>query len=150
MPIPGLKVVRSSIHGYGVVATRPFADGEIIAEVDGVLWCDEAPGDDSYCLWMGDGRLLDMVDQTRWINHSCSPNTRIARNPHPDGADRARIVARQGISDGEELTYDYAFPRELAVPCHCKSPSCRGFIIDEDELQRAPLPPVASAIPVAK
>ena len=29
--IPGLRVVRSSIDGYGVVATRDFAAGEIIS-----------------------------------------------------------------------------------------------------------------------
>ena len=47
-PLPGLRVIRSSIDGYGVIATRPFAAGELIAEVDGVAWRDEDNLDDRY------------------------------------------------------------------------------------------------------
>src|SRR5262249_28183660 len=69
--LPGLRVVRSSIHGYGVVATRDFAVGEVLAVVDGVLWHADEELDDRYSLWLGDDWFLDMLDQTRWINHSC-------------------------------------------------------------------------------
>ena len=36
--IPGLRVVRSSTHGYGVVALRDFAEGDLLADVEGVAW----------------------------------------------------------------------------------------------------------------
>lgn len=38
--ISGLRVVRSPLHGYGVVATRDFEEGEVLAEIEGVVWRD--------------------------------------------------------------------------------------------------------------
>ena len=51
MPLlDGLRVVSSRIHGYGVVATRPFRAGEIICYGDGVLYAADADFDDTYAL----------------------------------------------------------------------------------------------------
>jgi len=136
-PLSGLRVIRSSIDGYGVIATRPFAAGELIAEVDGVAWRDEDNLDDRYSLWIADGLYFDMVDQTRWINHSCDPNAEVdtsGESPAAGGQVWARIVAKRAIAVGEEIAYDYAFPAHLAEPCRCGSPRCRGMIIDEDAL----------------
>ncbi len=132
--IPGISVVRSSIHGYGVVATRAFAPGDVIAEVDGILWRAEEGQDDRYSLWVDGDVYMDMVDQTRWINHSCKPNSEIEAELDGNGGAWARVVAIEPIADGEELTYDYAFPWQLAEPCACGAPTCRGFIVDADEL----------------
>ena len=33
-----------------------------------------------------------------------------------------------------EVTYDYAFPPELAEPCGCGAPSCRKLIVAADEV----------------
>jgi hypothetical protein len=133
--ISGLKVIRSPIDGYGVVATRPFAAGELVADVDGVAWRDGDGVDDRYSLFIDEGLYFDMVDQTRWINHSCDPNAGLDVGVRPeDGAVWARILARRPIAVGEEISYDYAFPAHLAEPCRCGSPRCRGQIIDEDEL----------------
>lgn len=133
-----LRVVRSPIDGYGVVATRPFAAGELIAEVDGVPWRDGDGVDDRYSLWIEEGLYLDMVDQTRWINHSCDPNAGLETGVSATGQVWAKIVARRAIVLGEEISYDYAFPAHLAEPCRCGSPRCRGMIIDEDELPALP------------
>lgn len=129
-----LKVVRSSIDGYGVVATRAFAPGELVADVDGFAWRDEDGLDDRYSLWVDDGLYFDMVDQTRWINHSCDPNSAVETGVRADGVVWARIVALRPIAAGEEISYDYAFPAHLAEPCRCGSHRCRGLIIDEDEI----------------
>jgi hypothetical protein len=132
--LSGLRVVRSSIDGYGVVATRPFVPDELIADVDGVAWRDADGVDDRYSLWIQEGLYFDMVDQTRWINHSCDPNAGVETGVLPDGAVWAKIVARRAIAAGEEIAYDYAFPAHLAEPCRCGAAFCRGMIIDEDEL----------------
>jgi uncharacterized protein len=129
-PLAGLKVVRSRIHGYGVVATRPFLAGEVIAEVDGVALRLEEVVDDEYCLWVSDDLYFDMVDQTRWINHSCSPNGEVETNVDEQGTVSARIVAVRDIDAGEEISYDYEFSPAHAIPCRCASPDCRGLIID--------------------
>lgn len=131
--IPGLKVVKSGIHGYGVVATRDFEVGEKVADVEGVLYHEDDVEDDRYCLWMDEGWYLDMVDQTRWVNHSCEPNIEIEGELERDGGYWARLVAIRPIKAGEELVYDYAFSPELAEPCACGTPKCRGWIVDPDE-----------------
>jgi hypothetical protein len=136
-PLSGLRVVRSTIDGYGVVTTRPFAPGEVIAEVDGVAWREGEAVDDRYSLWIEDGLYFDMVDQTRWINHSCDPNAELDTAVSEAGEVSARIVAKRAIPAGQEIAYDYAFPVHLAEPCRCGSPRCRGQIIDEDALPAA-------------
>jgi hypothetical protein len=135
--VPGLRVVHSSIHGYGCVATRDFAPGEVIADVDGVPYrfAEIADGDDDYCLWIHDDMYFDMVDQTRWINHSCAPNAAVEGEEEADGRVWARIVCVKPIRAGEEITYDYAFAAHLAIPCRCGAPTCRGWIVDEDEME---------------
>lgn len=131
--LDGLKVIRSPMHGYGVIAARAFKKGERLAKVDGYLWKEEQDLDDTYSLLVDDGVLYDMLDQTRWINHSCDPNAQIDMGePKQDNVD-AYIVATRDIKEGEEIAYDYAFPAELAEPCACGSQKCRGWIVDEDE-----------------
>jgi SET domain-containing protein len=135
--VPGIRVVRSSIDGYGVIALVPFAEGDKIADVDGVTWREGEDVDDRYSLAIEDDVYLDMVDQTRFINHSCDPNAYVDVGVAEDGEAWAAIVALRPIAVGEELCYDYAFPPELAEPCRCGSPKCRGLIIDEDALSAA-------------
>lgn len=135
-PVTGIRVVRSSIDGYGVIATRDFAAGELIAEVDGVPWHEDEDLDDRYSLWLDNGMYLDMVDQTRWINHSCEPNAEIEGDVDEHGRAWARVVAIQPIRAGQEIAYDYAFYAEVAEPCRCGTPRCRGFIVDAEELPR--------------
>jgi SET domain-containing protein len=130
--IPGLRVVRSRIHGYGVVAERDFGPGERVAEVDGVLWHADEDRDDTYSLWLGDDWFYDMLDQTRWINHSCDPNCEIEAGV--EGGGWARVVALRPIRTGEELCYDYGFTADIAEPCSCGARGCRGYIVDVEEL----------------
>lgn len=130
-------MVRSPIDGYGVIACRPFAEGDEISEIDGVLWRDGDGIDDRYSLWVEDGLYFDMVDQTRFINHSCDPNARVDTGITDDGQAWATIIALKPIAIGEEVSYDYAFPANLAEPCRCGSPRCRGLIIDEETLPLA-------------
>ena len=142
--IPGLRVVRSCIDGYGVIATRDFAQGELIAEVEGVPWRDGDPVDDRYSLIMDDGMFFDMVDQTRWINHSCDPNAEVEVGVDAEGGPWAQIVALRPVSAGEEISYDYAFAAEVAEPCRCGARACRGFIVDVDALHLVKTPAIVS------
>ena len=132
--VPGLRVVRSPIDGYGVVAVKAFAEGEQIAEIEGVAWKAGDDVDDRYSLWIDDGLYFDMVDQTRFINHSCDPNAWVDAGVADDGQVWATIIALRPIAIGEEITYDYAFPPDLAEPCQCGSSNCRGLIIEEEAL----------------
>jgi SET domain-containing protein len=132
--LPGLRVVDSGIHGYGVVATRRFEPGEVVAVVDGVLWHVDQDKDDTYSLWLDDDWYFDMVDQTRYINHSCDPNSEVEAGL--EGGGWGRIVALRAIEPGEEVTYDYGFDAANAEPCACGARACRGYIVDAAELPR--------------
>ncbi len=90
--------------------------------------------DDTYTLYLAEGVFFDMMDDSRWINHSCAPNASVRARLCDDGAGEAHFVALRDIAAGEELTYDYAFPKHQALPCNCGSTKCRGLIIDTDEL----------------
>lgn len=142
--IHGIRVVRSEIDGYGVIATRSYAEGDIIAEVEGVLWREGEEVDDRYSLIMGGGFYLDMVDQTRWINHSCDPNAEVETADDPTQP-WARIVAIRDIAAGDEIAYDYGFAAAFAEPCYCRAENCRGLIIDPDEMHLLPAATQAEA-----
>ena len=147
MPLmEGLKVVRSPIHGYGLVTTRPFREGEILLYGDGVLYREDDDFDDQYSLILPgyelgpDGKegpplFWDLACQSRWINHSCEPNCEVDSRWEADTQTVvAWWVALRDIPAGEELTYDYSFAAQVAEPCNCKAPTCRGLIIDPDEI----------------
>ena len=46
--LDGLKVVLSKIHGYGIVALRPFKAGDVLVHGDGVMYQEEQDFDDTY------------------------------------------------------------------------------------------------------
>lgn len=147
MPVlDGLKVVRSAIHGYGVIALRPFAEGEVVCWGDGFLYREEEDFDDTYALILpgyepdpetgeeGPPLFFDLVCQTRWINHACDPNTYVDTDwDEQTRTARAWWVATRPIAVGEELTYDYEFAADVAEPCACGSKGCRGVIVDMSE-----------------
>ena len=151
-PMPlcdGLRVVKSGIHGYGAVTTRAFTKGETVCFGDGVLYTEDAEFDDTYALILptedsglpGENFFWDLVDQTRWFNHSCDPNTEVlSKWDHERNTCQAYWVALRDIPVGEEITYDYGFVADVAEPCACGSPSCRGLIIDPDPAEQAKLP----------
>lgn len=136
MPLmDGLRVVRSPIHGYGVIATRTFREGEVVAEIDGLVFRATERADDRYTLWLEGDAYLDILDQMRWLNHSCAPNIWIDAGLGADGTPWARAIALRTIQPTEELTLDYAFDADKAEPCRCGAPGCRGWIVDEDEVR---------------
>ena len=145
--LDGVRVVRSKIHGYGLVAIRPFTAGEIIVYGDGYLYQEDDDFDDTYALVYSDdndtedepNRYLDLTDQTRWINHACGPNCEVVTDINPVTKEPyAWWTALRKISVGEELTYDYAFSGHLAEICNCKNSACIGLIVDPHEIDDVP------------
>ena len=149
MPVmEGLEVYRSPVHGYGIRTTRPFEKGATLIYGDGVLFHEDDDFDDEYALivpaYDETGKEIpsmywDLACQSRWINHSCDPNTEVDTKFSEDGK---RVIAwwtaLRDIPVGEELAYDYSFSGHLAIPCHCKAALCRGLIVDPDEADLIP------------
>ncbi len=127
-----------SIAGYGIVATRDLAPGEIVFSGEGrpqriitrrhveATWgaADRVMferyayplSEEVFVLWDR--------DPSEWApqNHSCDPNTRF------EGLD---VIAIRAIRAGDELTVDYAqFLDALAeaFECRCGASTCRGRV----------------------
>ncbi len=151
MPIvSGLVVRRSPVHGYGVVAQRRFMTGEVLIHAEGFIYGEDEVFDDTYALVLptddlpgiaGSFIYYDLVDQSRWINHSCEPNTEVeSAIDSGTGLPIAWWIASRDIEPGEELFYDYAFVGSVAEPCGCGAPTCRGLIVDPDPVELAAIP----------
>lgn len=128
-----------SIAGYGIVATRKLAPGDIVfrgeeraqrivtrRHVDERWNASDRALFDRYAYPLSDEvSIIWDREPEEWApqNHSCEPNT---------AYDGLNVVARRAIPVGEELTLDYAdFLDDSAEPfdCACGSARCRGRIV---------------------
>ncbi len=140
------EVRDSPVHGKGVFAKKPIAEGEWLLEYKGELITSkeadrrmpEDPEDPSHTFFFSlDHRYVIDANvhgnATRFVNHSC------------DGNCETEVVGRQvfirairAIARGEELAYDYhlqwdgrhtaAVKRRFA--CRCGAKACRGTMLD--------------------
>lgn len=150
-PAPGsrgrrLQVRRSGVHGKGVFALQPLAEGELLLEYTGerISW-DEALArhphdpqnpDHTFYFQLNDGRVVDGKyggNSSRYINHACEPNC----DSEEDDQGRIWLRTLRNIAAGEELFYNYGLTvDERYTPavkkryaCHCGAPSCTGTML---------------------
>lgn len=134
-PESGKPVRVGETHvGKGVFAARPIRRNETIGEIRGLFIRD--PGYTSeYCLDIGGGFALEPDPPYRFLNHCCRPNCDVHYVDDPDEeCERVWLYAQVDILSGVELTIDYSWPVEGAIPCRCGSPQCRGWIVAEEDL----------------
>ncbi|GJP52398.1 hypothetical protein CLOM_g11520, partial [Closterium sp. NIES-68] len=138
-----LKLVRSRIHGWGLLSLERIEAGDFIIEYTGTIIrrsvselrekMYEADGIGSSYLFRVDEDVV--VDATRsgglarFINHSCDPNC-YTKVIVAEGHKHVVIYSKRVIQVGEELSYDYKFPIEddAKIPCLCLSRKCRGYL----------------------
>jgi SET domain-containing protein len=75
----------------------------------------------------------------RYVNHSCEPNCDFDffdLTPAGDSPTQRHVflLALREIKPGEELTIDYNWSADTAIPCRCEAPTCRGWIVTPDQL----------------
>ena len=151
------KVVHSPVHGRGIVATEPIADGERIieyvgekitpAEADRRYPFVEGEPQHTFLFSVSDRVIIDASsggNVSRFINHSCDPNceAEIERG-------RVFIHAIRNIEPGEELGYDYWFVLEEPhnkknkelYKCNCGAKNCRGTMLADKRKARDYLAP---------
>lgn len=126
-------------YGRALFALRAFGRGECITVVRGTVLDDPDYGSD-YCIDLGDDLSLEPSAPYCYLNHSCTPNCSLyLDDTTPSGRKRKRplvvLEALRPIRAGQELTIDYAWPADSAIPCACRSRRCRGWIVDADELE---------------
>lgn len=133
--------------GLGVFTRQAFRRCQIIGDICGKILKSETY-DSPYCMELGPGRALEPMGVFRFLNHSCEPNCELFYyEPAPGDDDRDRelpdrlwVKSLRSITIGEELTIDYGWPAQRAIPCLCGAANCRGWIVAADEL-----PLIASA-----
>lgn len=123
--------------GRGVFANRRFSKGELIGVIWGEVIDDEDYSSD-YCMDLGGSLSLEPKAPFRYLNHSCEPNGQLylvpPERPDDDPVPLMIVEALRTIQPGEEITIDYAWPADHAIPCQCQSDRCRGWIVDRDQL----------------
>src|ERR1022692_2038829 len=111
----GCEIQRTDAKGAGVFATRSFQVGETV--MVGVI-DRELDHNHSHASQVSEKRFVMHGGLITKVNHSCEPNCGIRLNA--SGAHD--IVARQPITAGQEITFDYAMRNYsveyFAAHCH--------------------------------
>lgn len=131
-------VVRFTRIGRGVFARRAFESQIMVDEIEGEVIHDPDYSS-STCMDLGDGMSLEASAPFRYLNHSCEPNCELVAIDEYDEDDRwvRRYMALETLRDiapQEELTIDYAWPADAAIPCQCGARRCRGWVVDPAQL----------------
>ena len=97
----GYELQRTDAKGAGVFATRSFQVGEIV--MVGVI-DRELDHNHSHASQVSEKRFVMHGGLITKVNHSCEPNCGI----HLNASGAHDFVARQPITAGQEITFDYA------------------------------------------
>ena len=125
--------VRTTRLGKGLFARRRFRKGQQIGEVTGRIIID-AEYDSRHCIELSETHVLEPGTPFRYMNHGCEPNCELF-SWKGDGL-KVYVRAIRTIPLGEELTIDYAWEAEAAIPCLCTAENCRGWIVAIEELHQ--------------
>ena len=129
--------VAPAQFGRGVFALKRFTAGETIGRVDGEI-IEDPTYESDYCMEMGDEIVIEPSAPFRYVNHSCQPNCELVEvhltweDDLPDEWE-LWLETLTDIEPGEQLTIDYGWTADVAIPCGCGSPNCRGWIVAEEE-----------------
>ena len=136
---PAVRVGKAA-YGWGVFAIKKLKANRTVGRVRGDVIPDADYGSD-YCIDLGNGTSIEPKRPFRCLNHSCEPNCELSFT-EIKGKRKLWVETLRAIEPGEELTIDYGWPAEVAIPCGCRSPSCRGWIVEPSELPKLIRPPV--------
>jgi SET domain-containing protein len=137
---PYIHLKNSGIHNYGLYAKTRISEDTPIIQYTGRRLTQKqadrhAEKNAGACIYLFeldkkavlDGDTPDNI--AKYINHSCEPNC------YTDISDgEIWIYALRDIQPGEELSYDYGFPRSgwQEHPCLCGTEDCFGFIVSRE------------------
>ncbi|VFQ64727.1 unnamed protein product [Cuscuta campestris] len=137
------KLFKTDGRGWGLHADENIKDGQFIIEYCGEVISSEKARKrsqtyenqglkDAYIISLNANYFIDATRKgsvARFINHSCLPNCE-TRKWTVLGETRVGIFAKQDISIGIELTYNYNFEwyGGATVRCLCGAPKCSIFL----------------------
>ena len=131
--------VGQTALGNAVFAELAFERGDEIGRIDGDV-IDDPQYESNYGMDLGGTLTLEPVAPFRFLNHSCEPNCELVMDEEgEDGKFPSMwLCALADIAPDDELTIDYCWPAKSAIPCACNRPTCRGWIVDPEELDQLP------------
>lgn len=152
--VASLVRVGRVTFGRGVFAQKSIEKGMIVGQVVGKV-IDDPNYATSYCIDLGGSYSLEPRAPFRYLNHCCTPNCRLVLSEceYEDGSpapSEVHVEALADIAEGAELTIDYAWSAEGAIPCLCGSVQCRGWVVDKSELAKVRRSARSSAVPTPK
>lgn len=147
----GLRIGRTRV-GKGLFATKRIVDGSCIGEIKGQVINDDDYVS-RYAFDLNGGDQLEPDAPFRFVNHSCEPNCAFELFSFPrnaplkntcnskaciSGSEQRKLLlfAICDIAAGQELTIDYNWPAVFAIPCSCRSATCRGWIVTPKDLSQ--------------
>jgi uncharacterized protein len=146
--------VRKTVMGRGVFATQKFRKNQVIGRMHGTV----IPGEDydpNYVVDLGKWGVLDPHAPFRYMNHCCSPNAALIEyaSETPKTAPTMWVEALRTIQVGEQISIDYSWPLDAAIPCLCGDANCRGWVVSEvdaKKLKRLAAKQAAASTPTSK
>ncbi|MBV9958549.1 MAG: SET domain-containing protein-lysine N-methyltransferase [Acidobacteria bacterium] len=134
---PKVAPRNSSIHGRGLFALAPVAQGEVVCIKGGYIfdrhtlgsapeWFRAAEIQLAEDLFIGPLRENEREGCMIFSNHSCEPNIGIKG--------QIVFVAMRDIAAGEELTHDWATTDDddYRLECNCGAENCRKILTGKD------------------
>lgn len=129
--------VKATAAGKGVFARKQFRKNQLVGEMKGKIISDDNY-DPDYVVDMGEFGVLEPVAPFRFLNHSCDPNCELVEwESEEEDPSKLRVEALRTVRESDQLTIDYGWPAEAAIPCLCGSAHCRGWVVDAAELKKA-------------
>ncbi|KAJ1657296.1 hypothetical protein IWQ61_003287 [Dispira simplex] len=138
-----VKVVKTQLKGYGLVAEQELERGQFVMEYIGEVVSksqflkrtaiyEQENCEHHYFMSLKNDEVIDATRKgciARFVNHSCAPNCEVQK--WVVGSQfRMGIFTTRPIPKGTEITFDYKFVRYGAEPqrCFCGEPCCKGYI----------------------
>lgn len=126
------EIRKSRKKGKGLFATKRYRKGSYVGKMEGKIVHGSA-WDPRYAVELGEDSVLEPAEPFRYLNHSCHPNCELC--VFEGDEHEIWIYVLRTIRSYEELTIDYSWPDEDAIPCLCGEKNCRGRIVS-NELQQ--------------
>lgn len=142
-PEAELVSVLDTHIGKGVFAVRAYPATAIVGQITGRLMEDPLHGSE-YSFEFDEGLQLEPDAPFRYVNHSCDPNCEfdLLEEPPLDGRPsqcHLYLIALRDIQPDEQITINYNWTAECAIPCECGSENCIGWVVCDEELERIPM-----------
>lgn len=132
--------VGDTPYGLGLFTVEKIKKGALLGRVTGEIF-DDPDYQSDYCIDLGQDHSLEPAEPFRFLNHSCEPNCVLVLEESSSGRpakSRVFVETLRKIQPGEQLTIDYGWPADGAIPCGCGTASCRGWIVDIEEADQIP------------